>query len=227
MTEREETAYHEAGHAVALYALGFDLGGASIVADGDHLGRVVTPMDEAVAQRLDVLEYLGEDGETYMERQIMAALSGVKAVEILTGREHNPQASDVQFWLPGSDWNRLNRWLPMLAAPKDYPKVYGEAWTEAERVLRDNWQAVVAVAQALLERGELDAAALRTTLERAGCARDEVTVSWVTLTINRDVLMERLMRLEEEGDPDNEMEAVLERIERGDRELRRLRGEEE
>ena len=39
MTERTETAYHEAGHAVALYALGFDLGDATIVASEDNLGR--------------------------------------------------------------------------------------------------------------------------------------------------------------------------------------------
>ncbi len=69
--------------------------------------------------------------------------------------------------------------------------------------------------------------ALRTTLERAGCDRDEIPVRQVTLPINRDVLMKRLAELEEEDAPDDELEVLLERIERGDRELRQLRGEEE
>jgi len=225
--ERVETAYHEAGHAVALYALGFDLGGATIVSGRDHLGRVGTPTNEAVAERLDVLEYLGEDGETYLMRQIVLAFSGVKSVEILTGQDHDPRAGDVQFWLPGSDWHRLNTWLPMLAAPEDYPSVYDKTWDEAERVLRENWGAVSAVAAALLERGELDAATLRSTLREADCARDDAPIRRVVLIIEGDLLRERRMQLMVEGDPGNELEGVQERIERNGRELQELYGEED
>lgn len=225
--ERVETAYHEAGHAAALYALGFDLGGASIVPEGDHLGRLGTPRAEAVAERQDMLEYLGEDGETYMMRQIVVAFSGVRAVEVLTGQDHDPRTSDVQFWLPGSDFDRLNTWLPMLAAPKDYPLVYDQAWAEAERVLRENWSAVVAAAEALLERGELDAAILRSVLEGAGCARDDAPIRRVELVLEGDLLRERRLELMEKGDPDNEMESLQERILRTDGELRELRREEE
>ncbi len=224
--ERVETAYHEAGHAVALYSLGFDLGDASIVAEGVSLGRVGTPMEEAVAERLDVLEYLGEDGETFAVRQIMVAFSGVKAVEVLTKREHDPRASDVQFSLPGSDWSRLNLWMPMVAGPDEHSEVYDRAWREAERVLRQNWEAVRAVADALLERGGLDVATLRAALSEAGCDRDEAPIRRVALEIEGDMLRERRFELMEEGDPNNEMEEVQERIERGDRELRQLRGKE-
>jgi hypothetical protein len=41
---RVETAYHEAGHAVALYALGLDVGDASIAANEDSAGRVGMPV---------------------------------------------------------------------------------------------------------------------------------------------------------------------------------------
>lgn len=226
MTEREETAYHEAGHAAAVYALGFDLGGVTIVSGEDYLGRLSTPRAEAVAERQDMLEYLGEDGETYMMRQIMVAFSGVKAIEMLTGQEHDPRASDVQFWWPGSDWNRLNTWLPMLAAPEDQPKVYDEAWDETERVLRENWHAVEAVAQALLDREELDAEALRSILEEAGCARDDAPIRRVVLEIEGDLLRERRFELRDGGDSEDEMEELEKRIADTDRELDELRGEE-
>jgi hypothetical protein len=150
VTDRMETAYHEAGHATALHALGFDLGDASIVAAEGHLGRVATPLDEALIDRLDMLEYLGEDGQTFMVRQIAVAFSGVKAVEILTGRGLDPKSPDMDTRLPGSDFYSLNTWLPMAAGPEDPSIVYNQAWDEAERVLRENWDAVRAVADALL-----------------------------------------------------------------------------
>jgi hypothetical protein len=226
VTQRTEIAYHEAGHAVALHALGFDLGDASIVASEDHLGRVGTPIEEAVAERLDMLEYLGDDGQLFMVRQIAVAFAGVKAEEILTGREQDPRSANMQTWLPGSDWSRLNIWLPMAAGSEELSLVYDQAWDEAERVLRENWGAVRALAEALLDRQELTAAAVRSVLEEAGCARDEAPIRRVVLEVQGDKLRERRVTLMTEGDPENELEGLQERIARTDTELETLRQEE-
>jgi len=75
VTERTETAYHEAGHAVALYALGFDLGDVSIVASEEHLGLIGIPIDKALADRLDMLKF-SEDGETFIVRRIAGVFAG-------------------------------------------------------------------------------------------------------------------------------------------------------
>lgn len=226
MTERTETAYHEAGHAAALYALGLDLGDTSIVPSEDAHGRMGTPIDEALDDRQDMLEYLGEDGQMFMVRQIAVAFAGVIAVEILTGREHDPQSADTQTQLPGSDWYRLNKWLPMAAGPGEMSEVYNQAWDEAERVLRENWDAVRAVAEALLERQELSAADVRSILEEAGCTRDDAPIRRVYLEVKGDKLRERRSELRTQGDPKNEMEGLQERIASVDDELEILRQEE-
>lgn len=226
MTDRTETACHEAGHATALYALGFDLGDASTVADEDHLGRVATPLGEALFDRLDMLEYLGEDGQTFMVRQIAIAFSGVKAVEILTRRELDPNSPDMDTRLPGSDFYRLNTWLPMAAGPQDQSIVYNQAWDEAEHVLRENWDAVRAVAEALLDREGLSAEATRSILEEAGCARDDAPIRRVYLEVQGDILREQRSELRTEGDPENEMEGLQARLASIDAELEALRSDE-
>ena len=70
MTEGTGVDFYEAGHAAALYGLGFDLGDASVVASEDHRGRTDTPIDVAVADSLDMLEYLGDDGQMFMARYL-------------------------------------------------------------------------------------------------------------------------------------------------------------
>jgi hypothetical protein len=226
VTETTEVAYHEAGHAAALYALGFDLGDASVVPSDDHLGRMGTPIEEAVAERLDMLEYLGDDGQVFIVRQIAVAFAGVKAEEILTSREYDPRSPNLQTWLPGSDLYRLNMWLPMAAGPEEQTLVYNQAWDEAEHVLRENWEAVGTVAEALLEYKELDAAAVRSILEKAGCARDDAPIRRVYLEVQGDKLRERRQELRTEGDPENEMESLQEEIARINNELETMRREE-
>jgi hypothetical protein len=227
VTERTETAFHEAGHEAALYALGFDLGEASIVASEEHLGLMGTPIDQDLVDRLAVMRDLGEDRQKFFVRQIAVAFAGVKAEEILTGREHDPRSSDTQTWLPGSDWYRLQLWLPLAAEdPDEQPEVCDQAWDEAERVLRENWDAVRALAEALLEHEELDAAAVRSVLEETGCARDEAPIRRVFLEVEGERLRERRSKLMSEGDPENELEALQERIASMGNELDLLRPEE-
>lgn len=193
MSEAEgtvDTAYHEAGHAVALYTLGFDVGDVSIAADQDSVGRVDTPVPDVLADRLDILEYMGEDGKEFMRRQIIVVLSGVKAIEVLTGRVRDIDL-DTLTESPGTDYSRLNLWLPMLAPPEGYQAVFDETQAGADRVLRENWNAVRAVAEALLEREEMDAAAVRSVLEDVGCVRDDAPIRRLLLNIEGDKLRER------------------------------------
>jgi hypothetical protein len=149
----------------------------------------------------------------------VVAFSGVKAVEIFIGREHDPQSSDMQTWLPGSDWSRLNTCVPMAAEVEEQPEVYDQAWDVAERVLQENWGAVQAFAEALLEHEALDAAAVRSVLEEAGCVRDEAPIRRVVLEVQGDKLRERLHKLMTESDPENEMEGLQVRIASTDNEL--------
>jgi hypothetical protein len=226
VTERTETAYHEAGHAVALYSLGFDLGDVSIVPSEEHLGLIGIPIDEALADRLDMLKF-SDDGETFIVRRIAGVFAGVRAVEILTGREHDPRSSDTQTSFPDSDWSQLNLWLPLAEEdPDEQPLFYDQAWDEAEHVLRENWGAVRALAEALLERQELSAAAVRSILQEAGCARDEAPIRRVVLEVQEDKLRERLHKLMSEGDPENEMEGLQERLASTKNEWELLRQEE-
>jgi hypothetical protein len=45
---------------------------------------------------------MGEDGKKFMKRRIVVALSGVQAVELLTGRAVDPGSLDTQPQVPGS-----------------------------------------------------------------------------------------------------------------------------
>jgi len=256
---REETAYHEAGHVVALYAQGFDLGDASIAANMDSVGRVATPLPKALSERLDVLEYMGNDGEEFAMRQIVVAFSGVKAIEILTGRVSaiNP---DTEPELVGSDYWRLSIWLPMLGPPAGDRDIYNntqdlynpssqahtdEAQARTDRLLRENWNAVRSVAEALLEHGEMEAGAIRSVLEKAGCARDDAPIRRVFLEVEQDRLLEedsehihRVLYMQNEGRPEHEIEAEISglnqeyeekvrRYLRNAQELETLRGKED
>lgn len=195
--QREETAFHEAGHVVALYAQGFDLGAASIGADLDFVGRVASPIPEFLRDRLDILEYMGEGGEEYIKRQTIVALSGVKAIEILTGsvKDIDP---DSETQLGGSDYSRLNLWLPLLGPPDEYEAILNDLQARTDRVLQQNWNAVRKVAEALLESEDMATEEVRSVLEEAGCARDYTPIRRVHLSVEMDRLRDRRLELMQE-----------------------------
>ena len=133
----------------------------------------------------------------------------------------------MQIWLPGSDASRLKLWLPLADEdPEEQPLFYDRAWNEAKRVLQENWGAVRALAEALLEHEELDAVAVRSVLEEAGCARDYAPVRRVFLEVEGERLREQRSKLRTQGDPENQMEGLQERIASTDNELDALRPEE-
>lgn len=218
-TERIETAYHEAGHVVAMHALGFDLGDTSITADQDSAGRIASPHPDD--RLFDVLEYMGEDGQEFMLRQVAVALSGVRAVELLSGRT-DEMSADTWTQLPGSDYSLLNQWLPRLGTTGEWDAIMQRAWEQVDRVLRGNWSAVRAVEETLLEREELDAATLRSLLEESGCSRDDAPIRRVVLDDKAERLRERRDELLKESEPKNEIVGVERELEQTVRELEEL-----
>lgn len=218
---REETAYHEAGHAVAFYRLGLDVESASIAPEGDSLGRVARPLPETLVNRLDVLDY-SEDGREFARHMIVGAFSGVKVVEILTGCDYDPHSLDTRPMFPGSDWSELNLWLPLIGPPKEYERIYEQAWDEADRVLRESWDTVVAVAEALLERETLDEPALRTIFEYTDCSLVDARVRCLLLDLERDLFCERGTALVMEGGSEREIHDLEQKVQRIDEELERL-----
>ena len=70
--------------------------------------------------------------------------------ELLTGEPVGEHDLNV-MQLPGTDWSGIANLFVELGQD-----ALEQAHDEAERVLRDNWHAVEAVAEALLERETLD-----------------------------------------------------------------------
>jgi len=140
----EDTAYHEAGHAVAAFALKVPVRQATIVPDGDILGHV----------RHSKLGGAGRNPRR-AERRVIIALAGD-----IAERHHNPhrrrgdardlgKAIDIIDRLARSDdhlkkWFHRKKWLAELEK---------EA---ADLILSDRWWPTVeAVAKALVQRRTL------------------------------------------------------------------------
>lgn len=148
---RESLAYHEAGHVVAAHLLDIDFGGASLVAEEDSAGRVKKPPSP-----LGFMVY-GKHKDKQDERlksRVTACLSGLAARKILTGEE---------ALNPGATWGHQD----MLDAfdmaayltegqQEETSELLEQSTSRAERLLREHWSGVEAVAAALLEHEELD-----------------------------------------------------------------------
>ena len=156
------TAYHEAGHAVVSWVVGLEMASASIEPHGSSLGRV---------SFADM-----EDSEVYdeiMHRHLLSSYAGVKAVEIYTGQPTAPDDPNTDPRSRGSDWDAIMDLTLTLASPEESAQValQEQAEEEAERILRENWRGVEAVAQALLRGRSVDSKDLTRILSQANCPR--------------------------------------------------------
>ncbi|MBA2692545.1 MAG: hypothetical protein H0U65_08645 [Rubrobacter sp.] len=149
MSEQERlTAYHEAGHIVAAYASGLEVGWATIEPTEDALGRAHTPLRDDIAY---VWECSNEsEDDEYLEKHLVCLVAGAKAEELLTGEEHD---------LEGTDFERAADFVLHLAGSEEERQleVSGKAFDEAERLLRRNWHVVERLAAQLAEHRTLSA----------------------------------------------------------------------
>jgi hypothetical protein len=158
------TAYHEAGHAVASWVRGVEIEGASIEPQESSLGRVSLAHIEAM-----------EVYDEIMHRRLVSFYTGVKAVELYTGRPTAPDDPNTDPRSRGSDWDAIMDLTLTLAGPEESAQValQEQAEEDAQRILRENWRGVEAVADALLKHRSLDSADLSRILEEANCPRGE------------------------------------------------------
>jgi len=159
--QREQVAYHEAGHAIAVYYLMPEMRmvRATIIRRSNALGYVHSAMNyELHAYPL-----------SYLVRRVMVSLAGDVATKLWSGGEAwSGTAGDFQHVRALISFLRANGFFgpPILERTMtDLPKtemdgpIVTRFWNKSEdsteRLLRDHWEELDAIAQALLEKGDL------------------------------------------------------------------------
>jgi hypothetical protein len=150
--ERRAAAYHEAGHAVADYVLGWRLRRVTIRPRRYALGRTVR------GGRRGEAHPKGFSGKRYRrwlaEADCVSSLCGPVAERVAAGREPflTPDAAGKRRLTPGGDWERVGRVLTALAQESGEPLagVAGRVTERAAVLLGTHVSAVRALAEALL-----------------------------------------------------------------------------
>lgn len=146
--QRKATAYHEAGHVVAQHFNRFPVKRASIVGDANTHGHVVSravnweTADEMRCQRKALCALAGEAAQR-------KACPGTR----LGASSDRANANHYLIAASGSEREvRVRRQLVRI---------------KLEGFIKKRWHAIEAVANALLERNELDAKEIKDTIIRA------------------------------------------------------------
>ena len=161
---RDVVAYHEAGHAVAACLLKCRFGRVSILPEAGSHRRVslaqarARVLTEGYSAALDGLR-----GRVLIEHQAMFALAGAVATAI---REERP----VDWGESEEDSRTARGWIEELTDDEDEVDAYLKWLSARTRVLLGrprSWAAVTALAQTLLERGQLGGWAARAVIRQA------------------------------------------------------------
>jgi hypothetical protein len=208
------TAYHEAGHAVLSWVVGLEMDRASIEPQGSSLGRV---------SFIDI-EHM-EAYDEVMHRYLVSSYAGVKAVELYTGRPTALDDPNTDARVEGSDWDSIIALTQTLAGHEESEQValQEQAEEQAQRILRENWRGVEAVAEALLKHRTLDSAHLSRILKEANCPRGELVYEYelMKLTNRKWELTSRYNALIKEEQQD-EAQRVGEELARVESEIKNL-----
>ena len=150
------TAYHEAGHAVVARMLGYKLLGISIDSDLEgklgHSGSDVLPesLKQSKNWRKDVVT---PEEWTAASDDIVIYLAGATAEELLHGREavvdpDEPRSSD--------ETQVIGRLVRMCGANYEAQnELLADSLARARVLVKDHWEKIEAVAEALLEQTTL------------------------------------------------------------------------
>ena len=153
------TAFHEAGHAVIGYWLKLGLRSATIVANANYLGMVRSSIRTDMT---DVDSLVQNRQRLFMERQIMFSLAGELAESMHLGRDaESGFGQDFDSAVSAADW---------MSASTEEAEAYVHWLGERTRTilrLEPVWDAVTAVADALMEHGTLGQNRLRQIIEAA------------------------------------------------------------
>lgn len=152
-------AYHEAGHAVAAFIEGVPLGPITIIPDG-NVQRNLRRRDLGNGFRPDVRR--AANNRQKIEAEVIATFAGPAAEDAFTGRRNRYAAQD--------DYPDIKKIASFVCESDEEMIAYLE-WLaiRARRVVTDrrNWEAVKAVAAALLKHETIDAAKARTLIKAA------------------------------------------------------------
>ncbi len=152
-SKNEEVAYHEAGHAVVGYILGCRLTRVTIARTDDYLGAcffegadLLPKTDEELFEWQQAEGDGGEPVEDRIKRGALFDCAGPAAEYLYTSSY--PEG----HW--GSDFTP---YLGALVGSAEEEEELVRALTQhAEKLLRDNWAAVEALARVLLEQEEVN-----------------------------------------------------------------------
>jgi ATP-dependent Zn protease len=147
------TAYHEAGHAVMAQLCGQQLTEVEIVGDEEHTGSVRS------------LRFVDEEGSSRdpaiptapVERRLLCTVAGMVAENLVTGhRELDESCEDLDaaVQLAMKVVGDCERVIPYLEVVREH----------TEDLLRRNWDAVEALADALVERRRMSGEEVRRLL---------------------------------------------------------------
>ncbi|HNB54597.1 MAG TPA: AAA family ATPase, partial [Anaerolineales bacterium] len=155
--QREQIAYHEAGHAVAIYHLFPDkrIVRATIIRRSGSLGHVRS-VENVEKYARPLTEYV---------KQIMVSLSGDVATRIRFNEPWTGMAGGF-----GSDYSHVRGLLyalgesgyfgppvgdPTVIYQKELKSFWEDSEKKTERLLRQHWPEVDAIAKALIQHGDL------------------------------------------------------------------------
>jgi hypothetical protein len=188
--------------------------GASIEPQGSSLGRVTFTDIEAM-----------EVYDEILHRHLVSSYAGVKVVELYTGRPTDPDDPNMDPRYKGSDWDgTMDLTLALGGAEESGQEAVQErAEEEAQRILRENWRGVEAVANALVRYRSLNSLDLSRILEETNCPRGEPVYDYQLnkLTDRKWELAHRYHALIE-GERQDEAQRVGEELARVESEIKNL-----
>jgi hypothetical protein len=173
---RLQAAYHEAGHAVVAVATGHPLHASEISSDGTGWtpnrpgdSRVLLdfkkPDDRAYARRMALICFAGESAEGSFLASLLDQLAlppgNAPEFQAEAAKDDRDRAIDLVARLQWHEMHRVEPAAPAEAAERcEVPAalvipVLKTLQQEVDAIVEANWPAVVAVAQALFQRGRL------------------------------------------------------------------------